>query len=300
MRDEHAVQTPYIHCCGKEHAIRRCAVDHIAYHLDKEVFKCSTCGKCFQTSLKLTAHMKQKHPDPESSLACPNCSKQFTTQGRLRQHMVIHLPKEQRPIKCTYCPDRFYNNSALLVHVQRMHDVKERFICEQCGKAFSNNGNYYDHKAIAHREKEECPICKARVKNLQVHLKRHNEGRAGKGVRIGEKEMENGDEVVKCPVCTEEMKRIMMRSHSLQHVTKGRQTMFCHICLTRISGGSRFREHMDEHKGVKHPCEYCPGKQVVYEKYQSWYFHMKSKHPTIYETIKGQNKRRTTTNVTFT
>lgn len=295
MRRHHDVQHPQIDCCGKKFKLGIDSLDHMEFHLDTDAFKCATCEKTYQNSSALQRHQKYAHAESENMLACPTCSRQFPKEAMLRKHMLVHLPKDKRPFLCNSCPARFVGKHALQRHVERMHDVKERHACELCGKGFSNYANYYDHKSRSHQEAQECPVCHKKFKHLSAHLKQHLDGEVRPKSRPKPiiPTME-GEELFKCPICSEEHGKEAMRQHSLVHVKGGVKAPYCHICMIRIRGGGYHKEHMDRHKGVQYPCEYCPGdKPVVYSKYQSWYLHVKSRHKQIYNDTIAVKKKKT-------
>lgn len=104
-------------------------------------------------SKKMDATVNEKPVVPEKSFKCSGCDKVFKERFRLNQHEVHHLPKDQRPCKCEYCELRFANKGQLKRHVERVHEIEERHVCELCGKGFSSKPTFWDHFKYTHKSK---------------------------------------------------------------------------------------------------------------------------------------------------
>lgn len=293
MREAHAVRFGHIYCCGEKRTHKAKILEHLECHLTEGTLKCLPCNAEFTDKAALKEHSLVVHINSPLPFKCTTCEKSFPVKARLVKHSMIHLPKHERPVKCEHCESRFVNRNQLRRHVERIHDVRERHVCDQCGKGFSSYSSLWDHMNAQHknrgwsankkptRDVANCPICHKKVVNMAGHMVKIH----GATEDMCEPLFDPTEEV-SCPVCQEVMLRSQMRQHSIRHVNS-RAGGFCDICLVRIKGGGHFRDHMDKHKQVMYPCEYC---DKTYNNYQGWYLHMKSKHKEIYEETIAKNK----------
>lgn len=257
---------------------------------------CKYCEKRYPTTKALKIHYKATHKG--KPLECPTCGKVFKVLANFKKHKLIHLPKSERPHKCPHCESRFVGAGQLNIHIQRLHDVKERYMCEDCGRGFSTNSNLYDHRQNIHsgrrdpetgkalREKESkvaqpCPVCGEKFVNLSSHMVRmHKEGKPN------DWSLFDPNEEVTCPVesCARVLSRLDMREHSKEHFVG----KYCEYCFIRIKSPGLANRHINKHRGILFPCEHC---DKVYDNDQGLYLHMRSRHTDVYEqTIKRQKR----------
>lgn len=247
--------------------------------------KCNFCEARFCAKNRTyTRHLNSFHK--ESNLQCETCGKVWANHTKLYFHRLTHLPKSEQPYKCPHCDKRFAASGNLTVHIQRIHDAKLRYICDQCGQGFTNKGSMWDHRKIKHSEYVEkrrpgkagykgkpCEICGFKFLNMTTHMRfSHGTGKKRATATVYEE-----NEEVKCPVetCGKIMNRFDMRQHSREHG----EGLYCEICLIRIKGGGKAAAHMDKHRGASYPCGHC---DKEYDNSQGLYLHIKSKHVEVY------------------
>lgn len=180
-------------------------------------------------------------------------------------------------------------------HINRMHEVKQRCVCDVCGKAFSCKSTLSEHlrmhsqaskaktdtpagkeqsQSNKKRNKDHIPncfVCGLKAVNLKDHMRRkHN-----RTTELTPEELE----IVKCSECDMSFKRAEMRLHTKMH-SKG---MYCDLCCTRIEGGFKYTLHMDKHSGREFNCNHCDA--VLKTRNAHWY-HMRDKHPQVEEPRK--------------
>ena len=145
---------------------------------------CTQCGKKFATHTKLKGHVKVVH-DKIKDYVCDECDKPFGTNGLLSQHK-IRVHSTFRPFKCNICYKGHVTKVELVLHMgvhtgekpwaKRSHD----FICGECGKTFSKNRDFEDHKRF-HEEgfANKCDQCGKTYNyksGLQAHIKSAHSG----------------------------------------------------------------------------------------------------------------------------
>ena len=72
-------------------------------------------------------------------------------------------------------------------HIERIHEVRDRVVCDMCGKWFSNKQTLGYHLARhkSQENKKECPHCGKMIADLKQHIKVvHLGSRRGGVVRI--------------------------------------------------------------------------------------------------------------------
>lgn len=140
--------TATINCCDEQWPLNYKGLDHLKNHVEKDAKKCLLCKQEFPTAVAKIVHFDEAHPkvEPLTEFKCVTCDKVFKENRLLDVHKLIHLPVEQRPFECPHCKIRFTSQAGVKRHINRVHDVKIRTICEHCGKGFSDNGNLNPHK----------------------------------------------------------------------------------------------------------------------------------------------------------
>ncbi|XP_021931557.1 zinc finger protein OZF-like [Zootermopsis nevadensis] len=148
----HTGERPF-HCkeCGSRYTsrsslyIHRKAVHEGRKYVEKGVFLCSFCSKCFATKHSLDVHLRIH--SGEKPFVCHVCNRAFTQRTSLVNHTATHT--DSRPYPCNHCNKAFRRRDTLIVHI-RMHTGEKPHICDVCGRGFVTLSHMKKHRQKIH------------------------------------------------------------------------------------------------------------------------------------------------------
>ena len=117
-------------------------------------YDCSHCGLKFNYEKTLFLHTKKLHSG--QPWACNGCSAKFLTKITLLKHVnTIHQNDESIAIPksydgCSECPFISDTPTNLSRHVSNVHLKERNFMCEECGKSYSDKKGLSKHNASKH------------------------------------------------------------------------------------------------------------------------------------------------------
>lgn len=122
---------------------------------------------------------------PGMSFVCDFCGVSFEKKTRLREHLQEHKDLIRLRHRCTHCGEDFEMRNSLRKHLRDVHDLNfndalrnttDPFICDLCGKHFSNFTAISAHLRITHKKIADfhCHICPAKFKT-RMYVERHIE-----------------------------------------------------------------------------------------------------------------------------
>ncbi|XP_038059517.1 zinc finger protein 208-like isoform X2 [Patiria miniata] len=181
---------------------------HMQYHTlddestvnDKNV-TCKHCSKIFPDKAALKKHMRSHSKKRE--LSCAVCFLTFRTEASLQLHHAVHVdskpkqtsekssqehsepeklssvPSSDASLSCSTCDRNFSCKQSLKIHIQSIHDNKDRpFKCTVCDKAFNRKDIMEEHVNLHTKEKVySCIICQHFCYSRgahRMHMKSHN------------------------------------------------------------------------------------------------------------------------------
>lgn len=168
-----------------------------------------------------------------NSWFCRKCPQKFSSKKILRDHRRIHMEYQET---VTYK----YDNQA------------EAYVCNICSAEFQGEEEASEHITRMHIEVFHCSICNEGFNNAyhySCHLQQHD------GLNF------------RCPLCPSESQR---RNSILTHINRMHYNKFhyyCDTCGKGFNDGVFFREHNNEHLGLKpFECIVC-GKTFAFSRY---------------------------------
>ena len=163
------------HCDFKSCTYKGLTYHTRKYHLETFRFKCSDCGKLFETEDSLSDHKYKRktackafknayqkmkfstninsetdiNSDPTEKLTlkdwcCPKCDASFTT----KYFRDKHIDESENIVDCLFCSFKSCTLKALQAHQRTYHYDKFKFECKKCNKRFLNEKTLSNHLHI--------------------------------------------------------------------------------------------------------------------------------------------------------
>ena len=151
---------------------------------NSEKYVCSECG--FTTVYKhaLNLHMNSKHwdQDHEKCKKClkivpirePHACEEFSCEkcGKVYYYIYAlkrHIKDSHNEQECKQCGQILKSEELLWKHMSEVHQMCEySFDCNVCNRKFPSQNKLKCHMKF-HGKKEECPICKKKVRSIANH-----------------------------------------------------------------------------------------------------------------------------------
>ena len=146
---------------------------HVKNTHSNKSYNCNMCPATYKNKPGLLHHKMKKH-NGQFKFTCDICGAGAVTQRNLNRHKESH-----ENICCPVCNKKFALRSSLILHMKNVHEKREQFPCDQCGKMFATSVLLATHYTIHTGEKKfKCPQCDKRFRTpggLDIH-KRHHSG----------------------------------------------------------------------------------------------------------------------------
>ncbi|XP_046400154.1 uncharacterized protein LOC124166606 [Ischnura elegans] len=138
-------------------------------------FKCRFCNASFKAKAATLYHEACKHGSAPL-YPCTNCSRKFLSLERMEDHRQQCCGNR---IECEVC-HKNYNMSSIVTHM-RTHQKEKPYLCAECGKTFSQQGDLKRHTKHFHLGIEParpflcsyCPKTFSAQSKLRIHERSH-------------------------------------------------------------------------------------------------------------------------------
>ena len=257
--------------CNESFAYAQELKRHRRTHKHMESFVCDTCGKTFKSPSLLQQHQITHTND--RPFKCDICSKALRNSTSLRLHMLRHTGK--KPHQCARCGKCFFIASNLKTHVRLRHNVNHScdlcrlelvsveelvehkkshanvkpYICQVCGKSFTQIAGLRYHVLLHHKSvsPHTCNTC-GKVFDSDAELAEHH------SVHV--------ERPFGCTACDKKyMRETQLHEHMNEH--SGARPFTCNTCTDTFTHSSSLRSHVAVHKDLHLiPCSIC-GKKIT-------------------------------------
>lgn len=212
-------------------------------------FKCQYCPRSYTAQSKLKLHMKT-HTVGEKNSSTSEWSVE-TKQPNQRDVANDAAPQCSKNFVCKYCEHRCDDSAALWNHMLQQHSSDQAYHCGQCGRSFSHQHAYSNHKKT-HYVKMHCRVCRKQYSS-------------DKALREHEYNKHSIQKVTHhCRLCTESFgTRSELLIHGRTHHTKGKinapvleesevkmGTLPCSLCSEQFPTPMALVAHMQMHIGM--------------------------------------------------
>lgn len=210
-----------------------------------KLFCCETCGERFEKCNELYLHVKGHG---KKRFQCKVCDRWFYRRAHLQSHEVIHTG--ERNFRCNSCPNMYKSSRNLRRHIKSAHLGEKPFVCDLCGKEFSQKTVLEAHHNTHIQEKNySCEVCSKKFKSnklLKLHILRH--------VRTEQPKQDTAP--LECDICHKfYSSKLSLRSHKQTHADA---KIACTFCGKSFKIMAHLKVHLRSHtKEQPYECEEC-------------------------------------------
>ena len=160
--------------CKKEFVTSAYAINHMREVHGKLLHKCDVCGQEFRLKCEIDEHRASHLKDLPLPYQCGNCPRGFETFEAFQDHSKLHQLKKK--FGCAQCGRKFDDENKLNLHMAT-HQSKP-YSCNRCNKTFRSNHSCIKHQKLhGEHSRFSCNLCSKQFSsadNLHTHLKNHN------------------------------------------------------------------------------------------------------------------------------
>ncbi|KAJ8665010.1 hypothetical protein QAD02_006672, partial [Eretmocerus hayati] len=265
----HAVQGNCCKICNTNFENQKASRNHVRtmhklFDLKKFVINGSLCG-----SESTAEDHKSNNHESKEPLVCDFCGKIFSFPSKFKKHLISH--SSEKPHPCKICDKKFGRIELLKKHMKVVHENRELFSCEICGKSLKNESSLKAHVNLHIGKKTfSCKMCGdnfAYRSGLRRHLIRHTGLEPYSCNICGRKYTEKhkfedhqrthtGEKPFQCEICGKCFGYERARNDHLKTHT---ERIECKVCKMRYKTKQSFDKHKSECKSEnRFKCDICP------------------------------------------
>ncbi|CAF0875378.1 unnamed protein product [Brachionus calyciflorus] len=260
--------------------------EHLKFHCDEKLFKCSLClkSKCFDSLESAKEHFKSFHMNNNNlngysfELICSNCNETIPNEDYLLTHHNQCLNKKDLKFKCFYCDFVFDEQNILEIHLEQHRVYNEKlnfqktyFLDSFLTQSFRRNKiDDIALKIISMKEKKQKDSEKEREENL-IQYSPFLVYPSNSAFNPPDEKFKNFSLnyfsqqypllLNKCDYCGFMFRNSYeLEAHKLMHSTSNTKRPFkCHLCLVTFSKLDQLKRHMIVHqvKDQDFVCQIC-------------------------------------------
>ncbi|XP_052083817.1 zinc finger protein 665-like isoform X2 [Mytilus californianus] len=270
--------------CGRVFKLGIAFARHVKLHNNQSTFKCQHCGKTCKNEETFKHHMILHLPDEKRPHRCQECGKGFATSTCLKKHFLVHSKLKEyvcefcgqccrdmttlkihrrshtgeRPYKCKSCPKTYRSWDALRNHQQSVHLPKKSYMCDICGKFYTQKHRLYEHKRTHREDGLKCDVCGIKALSVAA-VRRHL---VLEHLEIAK---ERGYKIYTCDYCQKILPNKEKYDYHIRQHT-GARPFSCLECNKSFRDRKQLKIHMRIHlNDKKYSCSVC-NKSFLYNR----------------------------------